>query len=72
VCPPCEGSDCRTRMAVDVSVGEPMAVRIYDGTIDVLEGDPAFRIHVLSAAETGVIFDGPEHTAEVLAIRSTP
>jgi hypothetical protein len=71
VCPPCEGSGCRTRMAVDVSVGEPMA-RIYDGAIQVLGDDPAFRIHVLEAAETGVIFEGPPHAAEVLAIRLVP
>lgn len=68
-CPPCEGASCLQRMAIDASVGGSAAVRIYDGTSDLVDAEPSFLVYVPEAAATGVIFDGPQVNATVVVIR---
>jgi hypothetical protein len=53
LCPaPCEGLDCLTRVALDVTLATRTA-RIFDGNAATLGESPSYRVHV-GTAMTGL------------------
>lgn len=71
---PCDepSHQCRERGAVDVSVAGSTAVRIFDGTVGTVDGDPSFQAHVARARFVFMGLGAPESSGAVVVSRLQP